>query len=103
MKTASLWQAFCVLLFALTVGCKQGGGVIVQCGGAANFQCPAGLYCDLQQDCGGIDRQGVCRRMPADCEPGGQPVCGCNKKNFPNACYANASGVSIAYNGPCID
>jgi hypothetical protein len=103
MRGSYLQRIFLFSLLLLPLSCNQGGGgVIILCGGAGNFQCPAGLYCELGAACGGIDHKGECRRIPPTCEPGGKEVCGCNGRTFPNVCYANASGISVAYDGACM-
>ncbi|MBP9837205.1 MAG: hypothetical protein KBC84_00675 [Proteobacteria bacterium] len=81
--------------------CNSGGTEIV-CGGTANFTCPQGTYCDLGENCGGFDKNGICKYIPQDCPNDEEPVCSCNKINYQNPCYANGSAETIAYKGKCI-
>ena len=92
---------YLVLAFLFFVGCDSGRTVIV-CGGGASFICPSGLFCDLGENCGGIDREGMCRPMPRDCPVESNAVCSCEGTNFQSVCYANAAGQTVAYNGPCM-
>lgn len=91
-------------IMALTgaVACKKSGPTIIECGGPAQFACPPGMYCDYGETCGGLDKVGTCRRQFTDCPNEDLPVCGCNGEDYASPCYANASGVTIAYKGTCI-
>ena len=93
-----------VLVCSLIAACNQGrsGPPALACGGGAKFQCPLGTYCDLIENCGGIDRKGVCKPIPQNCPLEDKVVCGCDQKNYSSACYANAQAVSVAYSGHCI-
>ncbi len=93
------------LLLCSLVGCNGGGRSVIECGGGAQFRCPAGMFCDLAaegNECGGIDRKGLCRPMPQDCPPEEDKVCTCEKHDYRNECYANASGETVAYDGACL-
>ena len=94
----------CCLLASACNGGGGGGGqrVIVECGGGAEFACPSGTFCDLGSSCGGFDSRGECRFQPTNCPADSKLVCGCDRKTYASACYAAASGVSLAYNGSCI-
>ena len=89
-------------------GCKcqsgnsGGGPLIIECGGGAAFPCPPGMFCQLGQECGGIDHRGKCVVQPTDCPEEDNPVCGCDNLSYNSRCYANAAGVSVDYTGPCI-
>lgn len=99
------WRAFIATIAGVCfVGCETGGGrTIIECGGLAKFKCPAGFYCELGPRCGGIDHRGECAWIPTDCPHEVKPVCGCNKKTFDSACLANAAGVTVDYEGPCME
>ncbi len=91
----------CILLI---LSCKKPSHVVIECGGGAQFACPSHSFCNLsQEDCGGIDHKGVCKKIPHDCSIEDKPVCGCNHKTYTNKCIANASKVSIAHQGKCIE
>ncbi|HEX6275358.1 MAG TPA: Kazal-type serine protease inhibitor domain-containing protein [Polyangiaceae bacterium] len=76
------------------------GGI---CGGIAGFACEPGLYCSFPLDaaCGAADQTGTCTRVPEMCTEEFAPVCGCNDKTYPNACYAAREGISVGRKGEC--
>ena len=74
----------------------------MECGGGAKFGCPSGTYCELKGACGGLDKLGVCVRIPQNCPSVKEEVCGCDGKTHASRCYANASGISVSYEGPCL-
>ena len=83
-------------------GCNSGGGgKYLQCGGPKEFICPSGMFCELVEKCGGMDRWGICKPMPTECANEDFTVCGCDNKNYASPCYASASGITIAYDGTC--
>lgn len=67
----------------------------------ASGDCAPGLYCAYKPDCGTTDAGGVCTKKPTMCTKIYKPVCGCNGKNYGNACSAAAEGVSIVKDGNC--
>jgi hypothetical protein len=73
------------------------------CGGIGGFGCAEHLYCDFALDaqCGAADQSGVCKQIPEMCTEQYDPVCGCNDKTFPNACFAAREGVAVASPGEC--
>ncbi len=92
------------LVLLVLSGCPGGSGgpTKIECGGGAKFACPSGFFCDLGDRCGGIDQKGYCRPIPSDCPMTEAPVCSCDKTNYRNECYANASGETVAYPGKCL-
>lgn len=93
-----------LLFFILLVSCKDQANspVLIECGGPAQFACPRGMFCNLNKDCGGIDRFGQCKVQPVHCPIEEKVFCGCDKQEYASVCYANANGVTVAYEGPCI-
>src|SRR6185369_12913237 len=74
-----------------------------KCGGLIGAVCGAGDYCEYKasQACGFADQQGTCQPKPQACAEIFSPVCGCNGKDYGNACEANGAGTSVAHNGAC--
>jgi hypothetical protein len=73
------------------------------CGGIAGLGCEPGLYCSfpLEAACGAADQTGTCTPAPEMCTEEFAPVCGCNDKTYPNACYASREGISVGKKGEC--
>ena len=74
-----------VLIFALSfLGCNgEDSGNLhgkMPCGGTANFRCPNTMYCELKENCGGYDSEGICKPRPQSCPPEVKPICGCNQQ-----------------------
>jgi hypothetical protein len=70
---------------------------------SANADCSGkAQYCsfDAADQCGKISK-GVCRPTPTACSKELAPVCGCDGKDYGNACIAAAAGVSVAAEGTC--
>jgi hypothetical protein len=73
------------------------------CGGIAGFQCPAGTYCayGIFQKCGAGDAMASCKPRPEFCTEQYKPVCGCDHKEYGNACVAARAGTSVFQEGGC--
>jgi hypothetical protein len=73
------------------------------CGGIAGFSCSPGLYCSFPPEatCGAADMTGTCAAVPEMCTEEFAPVCGCDDKTYPNACYAARASVSFSKKGEC--
>lgn len=60
--------------------------------------CPDGQYCLAPNfGCGA----GYCTAIPADCQPGGNPVCGCDGQTYDDLCELWAAGVAPAEFNSC--
>lgn len=73
------------------------------CGGLTGAGCAKGEYCAFSEEaqCGAADQTGICVVRPQACTLDYNPVCGCDDTTYPNACAANAAGVSVADKGKC--
>lgn len=66
-----------------------------------NSGCGQGEYCEFEAGVCAHNRPGVCRTKPSGCGAGGAAVCGCDAKNYDNACAAAVAGVSVWMDGRC--
>lgn len=65
----------------------------------ANEDCASNELCSTAVDsCG---REGVCTWIPEVCDRTRDPVCGCDGKNYDNACFAAQAQVSVKSSGTC--
>lgn len=73
------------------------------CAGLTGAACGIGEFCNFEPDaaCGAADQTGTCEPIPEICTFEFAPVCGCDDRTYPNACAANAAGVSVARDGEC--
>ena len=73
------------------------------CGARAGDTCSATEFCAYQasQLCGAADAQSFCAPRPKQCIEIYAPVCGCDRKNYDNSCFANAAGTGIYKAGEC--
>jgi len=65
--------------------------------------CGENQYC--QKKAGVCDLgMGVCRPVPPDCSDVDEPdVCGCDLKEYSDACQADMAGASVKHEGKCTD
>jgi hypothetical protein len=74
------------------------------CGGPDQIQCAVGEYCLLAAGgCLTPYPAGVCTTPPGagTCSKVKSPVCGCDGKNYDNACFAAVAGQSVSLNAVC--
>ena len=57
--------------------------------------CVDGAFCDYSSHSieAGCDEVGICRAVPASCDDGDAPVCGCDGELYGNPCEAAKAGV----------
>jgi hypothetical protein len=97
-------HAICVGQPAVRAHLRHGdtlGVCPVACGGSGGATCPAGQFCKLEPGLCSEEDKGVCTQEPRTCTEIFGPVCGCDGKTYPNACFADAAGVSVDRTGAC--
>jgi len=90
-----------------TCSCSANGAVICTTLGCApgcgSVKCAPGEYCfwPVEAQCGQGNVAGVCRPRPDLCTDVFMPVCGCDDKQYSNACSAARAGVSVRSQDTC--
>ena len=78
-----------------------------RCGGFIGATCASGEYCDYGGpsgvSCGAADGLGTCTARPSSCTREYLPVCGCDGRDYDNACIANLNGTDVATRGTCAE
>lgn len=72
------------------------------CGGSNGIACATGQYCKRVSGNCAADDQGVCTPILTSCPPTVSQVCGCDGTTYDNACFADASGVTVSATGACV-
>lgn len=97
--------ADCGALFGSAEACVAAHpGCARLCGTRGGLDCLPSELCDYTDGafCGGDDSGGTCVARPTECaEPGGVPVCGCDRRDYFDACSAQVAGVDVMHLGPC--
>ena len=75
------------------------------CGARAGNTCAEDEYCAYEPSgmCGWADATSVCKKRPEVCTADYGPVCGCDQKEYSNACTAAAAGQGVLKDGECKD
>ncbi|MCR9166007.1 MAG: hypothetical protein ACE37F_17095 [Nannocystaceae bacterium] len=75
------------------------------CGARAGNTCGDDEYCAYEPSgmCGWADATSVCKKRPQMCTADYDPVCGCDQKEYSNACAAAAAGQGVLKKGECKD
>ncbi|UCE13464.1 MAG: hypothetical protein JSV04_14935 [Candidatus Heimdallarchaeota archaeon] len=73
------------------------GACIPTC--TTNSDCSSTEYC--AKESGDCDGTGICEPKPTVCPDVWEPVCGCDRKTYGNACEAALTGMNVAYTGEC--
>lgn len=73
------------------------------CGARAGDPCGDDEYCAYEPEgmCGWADATAVCKAKPEVCTMEFDPVCGCDEKEYSNACAAAAAGTGVLKKGDC--
>jgi hypothetical protein len=67
---------------------------------AQNADCASSnAYCKFRD--GVCEGRGICETRPRICSQIFAPVCGCDRRTYPNACLAARAGVSVSHEGAC--
>ncbi len=85
------------------IGCdNRPSSNLIACGGPMNAVCPMGKFCKLNDNCGDLDRHGICRNVPQNCSLEEDKICGCDNREYLNECRANTLGITMKNPGSCI-
>ncbi len=100
MGKAARWLGAAALAAALLPLALVQEGCQSTC--TSNADCGGGNYCEMASgECLLTQPIGFCKPLPTSCPPVDQPLCGCDGKQYTNACEAAQAGISPANDGMC--
>jgi hypothetical protein len=73
------------------------------CGARAGDTCSDDEYCAYipEELCGAADAEAFCLPRPDACDANFDPVCGCDREDYGNACEAALAGTGVLSLGEC--
>jgi hypothetical protein len=85
---------------SLHQGCAD---ITTGCGGFAGSTCADDEYCAYLPGalCGAGDASAICQPRPNQCDDAQDPVCGCDRQTYTNACFAASAGQGVFSTGAC--
>src|SRR5579871_2620685 len=90
------------IVFVGILGCAHSlAAPPAQCGGKR--PCGNKYYCESETagQCPSAEQPGTCKPRPEICPQDCKLVCGCDGKDYCNACIAEQHGTSLAHEGAC--
>jgi hypothetical protein len=93
------WLRTSVLIIGvagLFLGCSEDDCIRRAEGPCGDAPCCPGLYCETRlDDCRANPLFSECKSIPAECPPGEQYVCGCDRTVYESLCHAHQASVDV--------